>query len=202
MAASARETKRRSEVRRSRRAVTGSLASEIGKREGFDSASQEAYLSLARTASELGGGFAALFRSSGLSESSYNVLRILRGHHPEGIPSQTIGREMVVRVPDVTRLVDRLVRAGLAERERLRLDRRGKRVAGELPDRSARPDRRCVLVRITPAGLSLLAKLDRPVMALHDRQLGHMSRAELVALIELLGRARGGDTDARKKPRE
>jgi DNA-binding MarR family transcriptional regulator len=47
-------------------------------------------------------------------------------------------------------------------------------------------DRRTVLVRITPQGLKLLARLDEPVQAGHRKQLGHLGRVRLRALAELL----------------
>lgn len=135
---------------------------------------------MVRTASVLGVDFARLFRRHGLSEATYNVLRILRGAHggrgaadlPPPRPCHEIGAMMIAPVPDVTRLIDRLSRQGLATRCRT-------------PD-----DRRKVLVRITRQGLERLAALDRATLDLHRRQLGHMTRAELSALTRLLEKAR------------
>ncbi|MBV8202771.1 MAG: MarR family transcriptional regulator, partial [Acidobacteria bacterium] len=77
----------------------------------------------------------------GLSASQYNVLRILRGVHPEGHPRCEIARRMIERAPDVTRLIDRLEKRGWVER-----------------DRSPR-DRRLSISRITPSGLELLERI-------------------------------------------
>lgn len=158
-----------------------SLQQELRKRRPFESPEEEAYLNLLRTTAHLGAEVAALFRAYGLSASAYNVLRILRGHHPQGLPSHQIGEQMVARVPDVTRLVDRLEKMGLAER--VRTDH----------------DRRVVIVRITKAGLDVLAKLDRPIAELHKKQLGHLTARELAELNRLLVRARypdGGENPA------
>lgn len=154
-----------------------SLADEIGKKHPFESPEQEAYLNILRSAACLGTEFERLFRAHGLSEATYNALRILRGHHrpdpgESGVPSQTIGKQLITNVPDVTRLVDRLVEAGLVERCRVE------------------HDRRVVMVKITRAGLDLLGKLDKPVRELHARQLGHLSRKELDQLSRLLVKAR------------
>lgn len=148
------------------------LQKEIGKREPFQSAEQEALLNLARTLDCLAHDFERLFAEHGVSGPQYNVLRILRGHGGEGLPCLEIAREMIHRMPDITRLADRLEQAGLVERRR------------------TKQDRRLVLVRITPAGLDLLARLDEPLLALHKRQLGHLSSAELVELNRLLVKAR------------
>jgi DNA-binding MarR family transcriptional regulator len=152
------------------------LQEQLGKRDPFESPEQEAYLGLARTAAILAGPFHALFRAHRLTEASYNTLRILRGHHlagdAHGVRASSIGCEMVVRVPDVTRLVDRLADMGLAERH------------------ACPNDKRVVYVRITRKGLRLLEKLDEPVRDLHRRTLGHLPRSDLAELNRLLARAR------------
>lgn len=148
------------------------LAQEIGKKKAFEHPEEEAFLNLLRTAGMFTCDTNRFFKSFHLSEPSYNALRILRGHHPGGVPSQTIGQMLVAQVPDVTRLVDRLVEQGFAERGR---------VEG---------DRRVVMVKITRAGLDVLSKIDAPLLELHRMQLGHMSRAELKELNRLLVKCR------------
>jgi len=153
-----------------------SLQHELKKQQPFDCPAEEAYLNLIRTAGVLAGPYCALFKSHGLSESTYNVLRILRGaaksERVAGLPCLEVAERLVTRVPDITRLVDRLIDAGLAERTR------------------AETDRRVVIVSITPAGLALLSKLDPPLGKLHCQQLDHLSCKELVELNRLLEKAR------------
>lgn len=157
------------------------LREELGKRHSFSSAEEEAYLSMLRTVSVLEAGIAPLFKARGLSEPTYNILRILRGHStapnasPAGVPCQVIGDQLVSRLPDVTRLVDRLEKAGLVKRSRT-------------PE-----DRRVVFVGITKKGLSLLAGLDRPLAELHSSLLKHMNRTELGELNRLLVKVRRPD---------
>lgn len=138
-----------------------SLQEEIGKQRPFDALEQEAYLNLLRTAYAFESEFDRFFKEHGLSHATFNALRILRGHGPAGAPSQTIGKELITPVPDVTRLVDRLVDCKLVERSRV--------------DR----DRRVVMVKITKAGLDLLAKLDQPVLDLHRKQFKHMNPQDI-----------------------
>lgn len=160
--------------------MSPALQSDLKKKHGFDSPEQQAYLNLARTHAQLTGPFARLFREHGLSEATYNILRVLRGvrKNPENgrdaLPSGEIGGRLVTRLPDVTRLVDRLVEAGLVERTR------------------GAEDRRVVLARITTQGLSMLRKLDKPVLDLHAQTLGHLTRQELRELNRLLEKARRG----------
>lgn len=147
------------------------LQHEIKKKKPFELPEQEAYLNIVRTASHLEAAFDDLFKSHGLTHSQYNVLRILRGEGQK-MPSLTVADRLITRVPDITRLVDRLEAAQLVKRER------------------CTKDRRVVYVQITPQGLALLATIDEPVRDLHRSQLQHMSRSELKALSTLLVRAR------------
>lgn len=158
--------------------MTRRLAEEVGKRDPFRSKAQEVFLNLSRTGQHLDAPFKTLFRSHGLSPTTYNLLCILRGHRPKGCRCTTLRDELVVRVPDVTRLVDRLCDAGLVVRT---------------PDAD---DARAVLVRITPVGLKMLEELDEPVLELHEQQLGHMSTEELSTLSDLLERARSDEADS------
>lgn len=147
------------------------LRTEIGKKQDFESPAEEAYLNILRSASVLEAGFAALFRAHGLSDSAYNVLRILRGAGRDGRTCGQIQAHMVVR-SDVTRLVDRLVDDALVERHR------------------SQRDRRVVRCRLTRTGKGLVDRLDEPIADLHRRQMGHMSERDLKALSRLLERAR------------
>ena len=109
-----------------------------------------------------------------LSATQYNVLRILRGAGDDGASCKEIGSRLVARDPDITRLMDRLEQRGLVSRDR------------------AKQDRRVVTHRLTGAGLELVNELDRPIEALHRKNLGHMKRGKLRQLIELLEEVRAG----------
>ncbi len=154
-----------------------SLAAEIHKRTPFDLPEAEAYLNLLRTCSTFSTEFDRLFKARGLSEATYNVLRILRGAGGEGLPCLEISQRLVNRLPDITRLVDRLEKAGLVRRCRIPRDRR------------------VVMVKIAEKGLKILAELDQPVARLHTRQLGHLTRDELAQLSRLLAQARDAEHD-------
>src|SRR6202045_4346120 len=135
------------------------------------SAQEAAFLDLLRTTDMLSRGLVQVLKVEDLSSTQYNVLRILRGS-PEGLPCGEIANRMITRDPDITRLLDRLEKRGLISRCR------------------QSKDRRMVMVRITPEGLKILARLDEPVQEGHRRQLGHLGRERLLALTELLQAAR------------
>jgi DNA-binding MarR family transcriptional regulator len=151
------------------------MSSEHGPRSRkphFDSAQQEAYLNLWRTYDRLRMLEDELFGAHGLTAQKYNALRLLRGSHPERLPTLAVAARLVSRAPDITRMVDRLTERGLVDRER------------------PAENRRVVLVGITDAGLDLLRQLDGPVRECSRQQLGHLNAEELAELVELLRRAR------------
>lgn len=160
------------------------LQDELKQSRPFASLAVEVYLNLVRTSELLRGETADLLRERALSAPQYNVLRILRGAGSDGHPCAEIGARMVSRVPDVTRLVDRLEAAGLAERRR----------SGD--------DRRVVRVRIKRAGRDLLARIDEPIETLPERQFAALSNAELKTLNNLLTKARAGLATTARGPNE
>jgi len=149
-----------------------SLQAEIKKRDPFAVPEQEAFLNIMRTAGVLAGTFQDLLKRHEISPPQYNVLRILRGAGGAGLPSLEITDRMITRVPDITRLVDRLEAAGLATRKR------------------TTADRRVVLVKITARGQKLLARLDGPIVERHQQLMAHLSRAELAEVNRLMVKIR------------
>jgi DNA-binding MarR family transcriptional regulator len=152
--------------------MTPSLLTELRQRKPFSSLEQEASLSVARTAALLEHGSAEALKPYGLTPTQYNALRILRGAEPEGLCRNEVRDRLIARVPDATRLLERLEEMELVVRAR----------EGD--------DRRYVRARITGTGLELLATLDPVILELHRRQLGHLGERKLRALVELLAEAR------------
>jgi DNA-binding MarR family transcriptional regulator len=126
------------------------------------------FVAVIKTADFLGQQAEQLLKSRGLTGTQYNVLRILRGAGPDGLPCRSVADRMISHDPDMTRLLDRMEKRGLIARER------------------QTDDRRVVKARITPQGLDMLKKLDLPVREMHKRQFEHMSAAKLKQLAELL----------------
>ena len=78
----------------------------------------------------------------------------------------------MTRVPDITRLVDRLEQAGWVQRAR------------------STEDRRVVTITITASARKLVDKLDEPIADLHRKTLGHLTKKEMAELNRLLVKAR------------
>lgn len=147
------------------------LQAELKQTRPFRSPREEAMVALQRTAAVLDHAFEATLKDSGITATQYNVLRILRGAGPAGLCRSEVGERMVRRVPDVTRLLDRLEDTGLIARTR-----------GD--------DRRFVTTRITAKGLEVLEALDTVVSRFHDQHLGHLSADQLASLCALLSAIR------------
>lgn len=138
----------------------------------FDSLEQEVFLNLWRTYDRLKGIEEQVFGEFDLSAQQYNALRLLGSAHPGAMQTLALGRRLISRAPDMTRLLDRLEQRGLLARKR-RSD-----------------NRRVVEVNITAQGMELLDAIEGSVRDCHDRQLGHMDEKQLQRLALLLREAR------------
>lgn len=137
-------------------------------RQRTDRLEEEVSLDILRTAFALEHFLAEGLKEHCLTMTQYNVLRILRGAGKNGLCRNDVGARMLSPVPDATRLIDRLIAAGYAQKDKD-------------PD-----DKRYTATRITQKGLDLLDKLDEPILDMHRSQWGHLSAAELVTLSSIL----------------
>ena len=85
------------------------------------------------------------FKSYQLSHQQYNILRILRGQHPEGVSVNDIKRRMIDKMSNVSRLVEKLKQKGYVVRV------------------ECESDRRVVFVHLTDTGLSILEEIDKTI---------------------------------------
>lgn len=145
---------------------------EIRQRKPFRSAAHEAVVSLARTADLLHRRLSRVVELVGIGAEQYNVLRILRGAGPEGLPTLEIAARMVQQTPGITRMLDKLEGKKLVRRKRCETDRRQ------------------VLCRITPAGEDLLGGLDAEVDRNEMENLRGLTVTEQRQLTGLLDRVR------------
>lgn len=113
-----------------------------------------------------------MLKPFGITPQQFNVLRILRGQHPGAASVSLIQERMLDRSSNASRLVDKLF-------------------AKKLVDRKTCPeDRRQVDIKITEAGLSLLAKMDEE-MKKWDTTLSGLTTEEATLLGDLLDKLRG-----------
>jgi DNA-binding MarR family transcriptional regulator len=124
------------------------------------------------TANWLMGEFRDVYKPFGITPQQYNVLRILRGKHPESINPSEIKEVMIDKNPDITRLCDRLLAMGLI----------GRSIDSD--------NRRKMNIVITDQGLHLLAQI-QPLLTERQTQILHRSDINFELLSELLDELRG-----------
>jgi len=115
---------------------------------------------------------AYIMKKHGITTSQYNILRILRGQHPNSAPISLLKERMLDKMSDASRLVERLRSKGLLSRK------------------ICKEDRRRVNVLISKKGLVLLAEMDK-----YDKEsesyLSNISKLEAKELNNLLDKLRG-----------
>ena len=147
------------------------VATDIQQKRPFARRGEEATVGLLLTADVVRRFGESLVASSGVTLQQYNVLRILRGSQPEGLPTLEIAARMLEQAPGITRLLDRLERKGLIRRRR------------------CPGDRRQVLCVITENGLARLDELTA-VIRRARQPMNRLSQKDLARLIRLLDAVR------------
>ena len=107
-----------------------------------------------------------------LTSSQYNVLRILRGQHPNPVSTAFIRDRMIHQNAGASRLVDRLAGKGLVTKS------------------TCEADRRLVDVVITEQGLEVLRQMDAQRTRI-DEIYNNLSETEAEELSRLLDKVRG-----------
>ena len=109
-----------------------------------------------------------------LTLPQYNVLRILRGQHPDPVTVNTIIDRMLDKSSNASRIVDRLTQKGLALRK------------------VCQSDKRAVDVTITQKGLDLLKQIDEKSIK-WEEQYHSLTKIQAEKLNELLDKLRSND---------
>jgi MarR family transcriptional regulator, organic hydroperoxide resistance regulator len=149
------------------------LQAELKQTKPFPRRSSEAFLSVLRTAALLEHQLNEVLRPYEITALQYNVLRILRGAGPKGLCGREIAERLVSKVPDVSRLLDRMEGLQLLRRER------------------DATDRRHVTARITPKGLRLIDEAGPRLDAVERERFGHLDAERLQQIIDGLADVRG-----------
>ena len=136
-----------------------------------DSPSRSAYLNIVIARDHLHGDFGKLFRDNGLTPTVFNAMRILVKGPKEGMRIGEVGDGLIQRVPDITRLLDRMERDGYVTRLR------------------NTEDRRAVTVQLTATGKQKCESMYAEVTKTHAAQMQHMTDRELSTLAKLLEKA-------------
>lgn len=148
------------------------LQAEIKQTKPFASPIDEALVSVLRTAAVLEHHLTEVLKPYGITHTQYNVLRILRGAGRAGLCGREVAERMVSKVPDISRLLDRMEEIQLIDRER------------------DPGDRRHVTARISSKGLRMLEKTTPELAAVERTRFAGLEPERVKLLIESLAQIR------------
>jgi len=148
------------------------LEDEIKQRTPFKSVYQKVAVNLFFTTNFVTQKHKELLKPFMITLQQYNVLRILRGQHPNPVSTSEIRMRMLDKMSDVSRIVDRLLKKEWVERK------------------TCKADKRLVDVKISEKGLDLLQEIEL-VHATLDNELSNLTETEANLLSDLLDKLRG-----------
>ena len=138
----------------------------------FENEYQKALVNLLYTNYQISGKMRSHFKQFDITSQQFNILRILRGQHPNPASIGLLKERMLDKSSDVSRIVDRLILKKLIDRTECKTDRRQKDVA------------------ITNKGLKLLDVIDSNSKQ-EKEILSNLTSEEVEQLSYLLDKIRG-----------
>ncbi len=142
----------------------------------FTNARHKALINLLYTSYWFKTHASASLKQNDLTMEQFNVLRILKGQHPEPVCIRDIGSRMIEKNSNVPRIVDRLLLKKLV-----------KRTISEV-------DKRETLISLTETGLMQLEEATTAVNSMQNNIFG-LEDAEAELLSELMEKMRKADSD-------
>lgn len=137
----------------------------------FKNAHQKAVINLIYTANWLQSKHQTFFKQFGITGQQFNILRILKGQHPQSISATEIKSRLLDQNSDVSRLLERLALKNLISRC------------------TSQNDKRATDVSISTDGLELLDTIDK-----HQKEIDgaiSLTQDEANLLSDLLDKCRG-----------
>ncbi|MEP2670113.1 MAG: MarR family transcriptional regulator [Cyclobacteriaceae bacterium] len=141
------------------------------KQTKFTNEHQKAMVNILYTSSWLNNRNAAYFKKFNISPEQFNVLRILRGSHPNPMRLADVAERMIEKNSNCTRLVEKLRQKDMVDRQ------------------LCEANRRQVDISITAKGLKVLSDIDKD----YDQWLSiqkSITKAEAIELNRILDKLR------------
>ena len=117
-------------------------------------------------------GMFKLFKNIEITVAQFDLMETVLLSEDRALSIQDLSLRTTSLQPNITRMVSELESAGFVER-----------LSG--------PDRRTVIVRVTPKGERLVAEIQKPLLELHLSHYKTLSQEELYILNELLTKISG-----------
>ncbi len=145
------------------------------KQQHFTGEDQKALINLIYTYHWVTERLKSILNHDDITLQQYNILRILRGSDPKPLSTLAIRERMLDKMSDTSRIVDRLVLKGLAD----------KKISAE--------DKRLVDVNITREGKKLLERIDKKNEAMTSI-IANLNEADMKHLNAILDKLRGSQS--------
>jgi DNA-binding MarR family transcriptional regulator len=140
----------------------------------FRDEKHKASLNVLYTAYWLKSNFTQVFKTCGLTMEQHNVLRILKGMHPEAMCVKEIGARTLEKNSNVPRIIDRLVAKKLVKRAQ------------------SKEDKRETLISLTEKGIEVTDHARKEIDS-YANKLINMNEDDAKALNELLEKMRSNE---------
>ncbi len=118
------------------------LEQAIKQTKPFQNEMQKLFINIQYTSNWLNASFGRVLKPFEITPHQYNVLRILKGKHPESYCNHQIAERMLDQSSNATRIVDKLLKKNLILRTESEIDRR------------------LVEIKITDQGLKLIETIE------------------------------------------
>ena len=148
---------------------------DVLKTSKFADERHKATLNILYTAYWLKNNFSTVLKEAGITMEQFNVLRILKGKHPEQMCVKDIASRIIERNSNVPRIIDRLIVKKLVKRT------------------PSKEDKRETLVSLTDKGLKQLEEANK-VLDSMDAQTNGIDNEDARVLNELLEKMRINET--------
>ena len=135
---------------------------------------QKASINLIYTFGWMNGKSKEILAAEDITPQQFNILRILRGSHPQPLSTLQIRERMLDKMSDTSRIVDRLIAKGLVKKD------------------ACKKDLRLVDVMITEKGKKLLERLDAREDEM-DNIISKLTKKEAAFLSNLLDKIRSNE---------
>ncbi len=143
----------------------------------FVNEKQKAAINVLYTGYWLRSGYSTTLKNEDLTIEQYNVLRILKGKHPEQMCVKDIASRTIEKSSNVPRILDRLVTKKLARRS------------------PSKEDKRETLVSLTEKGIATLERANELTWAVTSKITG-LTEDEATTLSELLDKMRAAEDNS------
>jgi DNA-binding MarR family transcriptional regulator len=148
------------------------IKEQIQQQKPFKSEYHKAHINVLYTASWIGQYAAQTLKPFKISWQQFNILRILKGKHPEPATIKELSERMIDKASNASRLVDKLRLKGLVDRT------------------YCAEDRRRVHITLTNAGMTLLIEASKQMEHKLQNMMEEISEEEAFELNRILDKMR------------